>query len=182
MSTDAPITGASITGAPITDTSRTMTPGDWTDVRAIYQAGIDTGNATFETSAPDWEQWDRSHLAEHRIVTLDVTGAITGWTALSPVSDRCAYAGVVEHSVYVHPDHRGRGVGRTLLEALVDSTERAGIWTIQTGIFPENTASVELHQRVGFRIIGRRERIGQLHGVWRDTLLLERRSTRVGTA
>jgi len=98
------------------------------------------------------------------------------------VSDRCAYAGVVEHSVYVHPDHRGRGVGRTLLEALVDSTERAGIWTIQTGIFPENTASVELHQRVGFRIIGRRERIGQLHGVWRDTLLLERRSTRVGTA
>jgi phosphinothricin acetyltransferase len=158
-----------------------MTPADWAAVRAIYQAGIETGDATFEPSAPEWDQWDRAHLSEHRIVATDATGVVIGWVALSPVSDRCAYAGVVEHSVYVRPDRHRQGVGRALLAALIESTERGGIWTIQTGIFPENTSSLALHQAVGFRIIGRRERIGKLHGRWRDTLLLERRSARVGT-
>jgi phosphinothricin acetyltransferase len=153
-----------------------MRPADWPFVRDIYDAGIVTGHATFETTAPEWEQWDSAHLTDHRIVA-DIDGQLVGWTAMSPVSDRCVYAGVAEHSVYVHPAHRGRGVGRALLEALIASTEAAGIWTIHTGIFPENTASVELHQRCGFRIVGRRERIGQLNGVWRDTLFLERRST-----
>jgi phosphinothricin acetyltransferase len=154
---------------------RAMTARDWPSVRDIYEAGIATGHATFETTAPSWDHRDAAHLAEHRFVaTFD--GEVIGWTAMSPVSDRCVYAGVAEHSVYVHPAHRGRGVGQALLEALIASTEAAGIWTIQTGIFPENTASVELHQRCGFRIVGRRERIGQLNGVWRDTLFLERRS------
>ena len=160
---------------------RRMAADDWAAVRDIYQAGIDTGNATFETSAPDWADWDRGHLADHRLVAVDAVGAILGWTALSPVSDRCVYAGVAEHSVYVHPGHRGRGVGRTLLDALVASTEQAGIWTIQTGIFPENTASVNLHTRAGFRVVGRRERVGKLHGLWRDSLFLERRSTVAGS-
>jgi phosphinothricin acetyltransferase len=152
-----------------------MTAADWPSIRDIYEAGIATGHATFETTAPSWEQWDAAHLTDHRIVA-DIEREIVGWTAMSPVSDRCVYAGVAEHSVYIHPDHRGQGVGRTLLEALIASAEAAGIWTIQTGIFPENTASVKLHQRCGFRIVGRRERIGQLKGVWRDTLFLERRS------
>ena len=154
---------------------RAMTAGDWPSVRDIYEVGIATGHATFETSAPSWEQWDAAHLTDHRIVA-GIEREVVGWTAMSPVSDRCVYAGVAEHSVYVHPAHRGCGVGRALLETLIASTEAAGIWTIQTGIFPENTASVELHQRCGFRVVGRRERIGQLNGRWRDTLLLERRS------
>ena len=154
---------------------RAMTGADWPSVRAIYEAGIATGHATFETSAPSWEQWDAAHLTDHRIVA-DIERETVGWIAMSPVSDRCVYAGVAEHSVYVHPAHRGRGVGRALLEALIASADAAGIWTVQTGIFPENTASVELHQRCGFRIVGRRERIGQLNGLWRDTLFLERRS------
>jgi L-amino acid N-acyltransferase YncA len=162
-------------------TIRPMTADDWPAVRDIYAAGIATGNATFETAAPAWDGWDRSHLAEHRLVAVDLLGSVIGWTALSPVSDRCAYAGVVEHSVYVDPGHRRAGVGRSLLDALIASTEAAGIWTIQTGIFPENAASVALHQRAGFRVIGRRERIGRLHGRWRDSLLLERRSTVTGT-
>jgi phosphinothricin acetyltransferase len=152
-----------------------MTAGDWPSVRDIYEAGIATGHATFETSAPGWEQWDAAHLTDHRIVA-DIEHEVIGWTAMSPVSDRCVYAGVAEHSVYLHPAHRGRGVGRALLEALIARTEAAGIWTIQTGIFPENIASVKLHQQCGFRIVGRRERIGQLNGVWRDALFLERRS------
>ena len=160
---------------------RPMTPADWPSVRAIYESGIATRDATFETAAPTWEAWDASHLADHRLVATRPDGEIAGWAALSPVSDRCAYAGVAENSVYVHPDHRGAGVGRALLEALIDDAERAGIWTIQTGIFPENAASVALHERCGFRIVGRRERIGRLDGVWRDTLLLERRSPVVGT-
>jgi phosphinothricin acetyltransferase len=160
---------------------RAMTPADWTAVRAIYQAGIETGDATFETSAPEWDRWDRAHLTEHRIVATDAMGVVIGWVALSPVSDRCAYAGVAEHSVYVRPDRHRRGVGRALLEALIESAEHAGIWTIQTGIFPENVPSIELHQAMGFRVIGRRERIGKLHDRWRDTLLLERRSARIGT-
>ncbi|MEV6734561.1 MULTISPECIES: N-acetyltransferase family protein [unclassified Streptomyces] len=146
---------------------------------AIYQAGIDEGNATFETTAPTWPEFDAAKLAEHRFAALDTDGKLLGWVAATKVSDRCAYAGVVEHSVYVHPRARGRGVARILLDALITSTEAAGIWTIQSGIFPENTASLALHQRAGFRIIGTRERIGRHHGVWRDVVLLERRSPQI---
>ncbi|MGW8764363.1 N-acetyltransferase family protein [Streptomyces sp. NPDC055815] len=149
-------------------------------VVAIYQAGVDEGNATFETEAPTWERFDAARLPEHRFVALDGAGRVLGWVAATRVSDRCAYAGVVEHSVYVHPDARGRGVASALLEALVESTEAAGIWTIQSGIFPENAASLAVHARAGFRVIGTRERIGRHHGVWRDTVLVERRSPRVG--
>lgn len=145
-------------------------------VLAIYQAGIDEGNATFETVAPAWEAFDATKLSEHRFAAVDAGGTVLGWVAASRVSDRCAYAGVVEHSVYVHPAARGRGVASALLKALVDSTERAGIWTIQSGIFPENTASLAAHQRAGFRVIGTRERIGRHHGIWRDVVLVERRS------
>jgi phosphinothricin acetyltransferase len=163
----------------MTTSIRPMQPGDWDAVLGIYEAGIATGNATFETEAPTWERWDSSHLDEHRLVAI-VDSHVVGWVALSPVSDRCVYGGVAENSVYIHPDQRGRGVGVALMTALIDSSEAAGIWTLQTGIFPENTASIALHQRVGFRIVGTRERIGRLHGTWRDTLLLERRSTAVG--
>ncbi|MEU3747320.1 MULTISPECIES: GNAT family N-acetyltransferase [Streptomyces] len=149
------------------------------EVVAIYQAGIDEGNATFETTAPAWEQFDAAKLPEHRFAALDQTGRVLGWVAAAKVSDRCAYAGVVEHSVYVHPDARGRGVASALLAALVESTEAAGIWTIQSGVFPENAASLAVHQRVGFRVIGTRERIGRHHGTWRDVVLLERRSPAV---
>ena len=152
-----------------------LEPDDWPAVRAIYEAGIATGNATFETAAPDWPAWDAAHLADHRLVARD-GGRVLGWAALAPVSDRCCYAGVAEDSVYVTPDAQGQGVGRQLLAAVVASAERAGIWTVQTGIFPENQASVRLHQACGFRVVGVRERLGQLHGRWRDVLLLERRS------
>ena len=141
----------------------------------IYRLGIATGDATFESSAPDWSRFVRGHLPEHRFVALD-GDRVVGWIACGPVSDRCVYAGVVEHSVYVHPDARGRGVGRALLEALIESTESAGIWTIQSGIFPENTASLALHAASGFRTVGIREKLGRHHGVWRDVILLERRS------
>ncbi len=153
-----------------------MLPEHAEQVLGIYQAGIDEGNATFETLAPGWEAFDKGRLPQHRFVALDDDGTVLGWVAASAVSDRCAYAGVVEHSVYVHPDARGRGVARALLDALVASTEAAGIWTIQSGIFPENTASLAVHARAGFRIIGTRERIGRHHGAWRDVILLERRS------
>ncbi|MFE9308154.1 GNAT family N-acetyltransferase [Streptomyces sp. NPDC006706] len=146
------------------------------EVLAIYQAGIDEGNATFETTAPTWQAFDAAKLPGHRFVALDEHETVLGWAAATQVSDRCAYAGVVEHSVYVHPGARGRGVASALLKALIDSTEAAGIWTIQSGIFPENAASLALHQRVGFRILGTRERIGRHHGRWRDVVLVERRS------
>ncbi|MFD5106327.1 GNAT family N-acetyltransferase [Streptomyces cinereoruber] len=153
-----------------------LTPTHADEVIAIYQAGIDEGNATFETAAPTWEQFDAAKLPEHRFAAVDETGRVLGWVAASKVSGRCAYAGVVEHSVYVHPDARGRGVASAPLKALVDSTEAAGIWTIQSGIFPENAASLAVHERVGFRVIGTRERIGRHHGAWRDVMLVERRS------
>jgi phosphinothricin acetyltransferase len=141
----------------------------------IYRLGIATGNATFETEAPSWDRFTDSHLSEHRFVALD-HDRVLGWVACSKVSDRCVYAGVVEHSVYVHPDARGRGVGLRLLQALIESTEKAGIWTIQSGVFPENSASLALHRAVGFRAIGTREKVGRQDGVWRDVILLERRS------
>jgi L-amino acid N-acyltransferase YncA/SAM-dependent methyltransferase len=158
---------------------RAMEPDDWPAVRTIYEAGIASGNATFETSAPTWDGWDRSHLADHRLVATDADGRVVGWAALSPVSDRCTYVGVAEDSVYVDPEYQRRGTGSTLLHALLAQAEDAGFWTIQTGIFPENTASLTIHERAGFRVVGRRERIGQLNGVWRDTIFLERRSRRL---
>ncbi|AWT44169.1 MULTISPECIES: GNAT family N-acetyltransferase [Streptomyces] len=145
-------------------------------ILTIYQRGIDEGSATFETAAPTWEEFDAAKLPQHRYVALDDSGRVLGWVAVVPVSDRCAYAGVVEHSVYVHPDARGHGIGAALLHELIRSTEAAGIWTIQSGIFPENTSSLALHQRAGFRVIGTRERIGRHYGVWRDVVLVERRS------
>ncbi|MFE2477931.1 GNAT family N-acetyltransferase [Streptomyces sp. NPDC059389] len=149
------------------------------EVLAIYQAGIDEGDATFETAAPTWEVFAAGRLPEHRFAAVGQDGRVLGWVAASTVSDRCAYAGVVEHSVYVHPAARGQGVAMRLLAALIGSTEAAGIWTIQSGVFPENRASLALHQRAGFRIIGTRRRIGRHHGIWRDVVLLERRSPNV---
>jgi L-amino acid N-acyltransferase YncA len=148
---------------------------DWPAVKAIYEQGIAGGQATFETEAPSWDDWDRTHLEGHRLVALQ-EGEVVGWAALSPVSERCVYRGVAENSVYVADAAQGRGVGRALLEELVSRAERDEIWTIQTGIFPENEASIELHKRCGFRVVGVRERIGQHHGVWRDVVFMERRS------
>lgn len=162
---------------------RPMSPEDWPEVRAIFAEGIETGQATFEAAVPEWEQFNASRLPDHRFVA-EVSGHVLGWTAVSAVSARQAYAGVVEHSVYVAGSARGRGVGSLLLQALAASTEENGIWTIQSSIFPENQASIRLHQANGFTIVGRRERIarmnaGPLAGQWRDTLLVERRSRRV---
>jgi phosphinothricin acetyltransferase len=155
-----------------------MTPGDAESVLAIYQAALDGGDASFETAAPDWAAFDAGRLPAHRWVAAD--GArILGWVAVTRVSPRPVYAGVVEHSVYVDAAARGRGVGRALLAKLIASTEAAGIWTIQSGIFPENGASLALHASAGFRVIGTRERIGRHHGRWRDVLLLERRSATI---
>jgi L-amino acid N-acyltransferase YncA len=154
-----------------------MRPEHAEQVLAIYQAGIDGGDATFETEVPTWQRFDSARLPAHRFVALDATaGRVLGWAAVSRVSERPAYAGVVEHSVYVDPAAHGRGVATALLRALIASTEAAGIWTIQSGVFPENTASLRLHAAAGFRTIGVRERIGCHHGVWRDVVLLERRS------
>ena len=155
-----------------------MEVADWPAVERIYAEGIATGAATFETEPPRWAAFDAGRLPGHRIVAVE-EGEVVGWAALSPTSTRACYAGVVEHSVYVAKQMRGRGVGKALLQALVAGAEAAGLWTIQTSIFPENEASVALHRAVGFRVVGRRERIAQLDGVWRDTLLLERRSPRV---
>jgi len=152
---------------------------DWPDVRQIYWEGIQTGHATFEEQPPTWEAWDAAHLNTCRLVAR-IDGTIVGWAALSPVSSRRVYAGVAEVSIYIAEKARGQGVGRRLLQALIDTSEQEGFWTLQSGVFPENTASVALHQKLGFREVGRRERIGRLHGVWRDVLLLERRSPVVG--
>src|SRR6266851_6837596 len=156
-----------------------MQPPDWDEMREIYLQGIAGGQATFETEAPSWEQWDAMHLGAPRLVARDA-GKIIGWAALSPVSQRRAYAGVAETSVYVAFDKHGMGVGRQLLDALISESEQNGVWTLQAVMFAENQASVALHRGCGFREVGRRERISKLNGVWRDTILLERRSTRIG--
>jgi phosphinothricin acetyltransferase len=156
-----------------------MRPLDWEQVRWVYLEGIATGNATFETQAPTWEQWDAAHLPFARLVAR-AGEAVLGWSALSPVSDRCCYAGVAEASLYVGAGRRGQGVGAALLEATIARAEANGIWTLQAGVFPENHASLALVKRCGFREVGRRERLGKLHGVWRDVILLERRSRVVG--
>ncbi len=156
-----------------------MSPADAAAVLAIYQAGLDTGQASFETTAPDWGRFTEARLPDHRHVAVDPSGDILGWVAVSAVSTRAVYAGVVEHSIYVHPAARGMGVGRILLDALITSTETAGIWTIQSGVFPENVATIALHRAAGFRIVGTRERVGRHHGVWRDVLLVERRSPHI---
>ena len=156
---------------------RPLTIDCWPAVRSIYEQGLATGNATFTTTAPTWESWDAGHLAHCRLVALaPLDGRIAGWAALSPVSSRCVYEGVAEVSIYVAEASRGQGVGQHLLAALVAESERQGLWTLQASIFPENLASIRIHEAVGFRQVGRRERISQLHGHWRDTVLLERRS------
>jgi len=158
---------------------RPLTASDWPAVRSIYAAGIATGNASFENEPPSWEDFDAAKRVEHRLVA-ELDGCAVGWAAVVGVSDLCVDVGVVEHSVYVDPAVQGQGVGRALLEALIASTEAVGIWTIQSGIFPENVASLALHERCGFRVVGVRERIGQHQGRWRDVVLVERRSITAG--
>jgi L-amino acid N-acyltransferase YncA len=161
--------------APPSVELRPLEPDDWPAVSAIYWDGMRDGLATFETEVPPWDVWDAAHLPGHRLVA-DLLGEVVGWAALSPVSKRRCYAGVVENSVYVAREARGLGIGRTLLDALIAAAETAGIWTIQTSIFPENGASLALHRTCGFRIVGTRERIAKRDGIWRDTVFLERRS------
>jgi L-amino acid N-acyltransferase YncA len=160
-----------------------LLPQHWPTAKAIYEAGIATGQATFETQAPEWAQWDKAHLSTARLVAVedDTVDTVLGWATLTPVSGRCVYAGVAEVSVYVAEAARGKGVGKQLLQALVAASEAEGLWTLQAGIFPENTASVKIHEACGFRMVGYRERVGKLHGAWRNTVLMERRSQVVGT-
>jgi L-amino acid N-acyltransferase YncA len=158
---------------------KTMRSEDWPAVQRIYSEGIATGNATFETETPLWEKWDQGHIQDCRLVAVN-SEAILGWAALSPVSTRRVYSGVAEVSVYVAATARGQGVGTLLLQSLVEQSERCGVWTLQAGIFPENVPSVALHKSCGFREVGVRQKLGQRNGVWRDVLLLERRSSRVG--
>ena len=158
-----------------------MRAEDWEAVRRIYAEGIATGNATFEVEPPPWEKWDAAHRGDCRLVARGEDGGeVLGWAAHSRVSDRCAYGGVAEVSIYVAADARGRGLGRRLLEELIDRSEEAGVWTLQAGVFPENAASIALHRACGFRIVGVRERLGRLGGAWRDVALLERRSRKLG--
>jgi L-amino acid N-acyltransferase YncA len=156
-----------------------MSKDDWDQVRAIYLQGIQTGHATFELEAPPWDQWDAGHLKECRLVARD-GNAVLGWAALSRISSRQVYAGVAEVSIYVAEESRGKGIGQVLLAALIAESERCGIWTLQAGIFPENQSSIALHLKNGFREVGRRERLGKMNGVWRDVVLLERRSKLTG--
>jgi len=156
-----------------------MQDSDWPAVREIYRKGMETGDATFQTAVPEWAEWDAGHLRHSRLVTRDAD-AVGAWAALSPVSRRACYSGVAEVSIYVGEAYRGQGLGRRLLSALVAESEANGMWTLQAAIFPENRASIALHERVGFRRVGVRERIGQREGRWRDTVLLERRSKSVG--
>jgi L-amino acid N-acyltransferase YncA len=157
-----------------------MTAGHWPRVREIFREGVLTGNATFETVVPDWETWDRIHLPECRLVLLDEHGNVAGWAALQQVSRRACYAGVAEVSIYLGSVARGHGLGKMLLKALIDASEANGYWTLQAAMFPENIASVHLHRQSGFREVGYRHRVGKLHGAWRDVLLMERRSEKVG--
>jgi L-amino acid N-acyltransferase YncA len=158
-----------------------MGADDWPAVARIYRAGIAAGNATFESAVPSWEQWRASRLAEPCLVARGEQGEVLGWAALTAASSRPVYRGVAEVSIYVDPDRARRGVGRALLEALVEASERAGLWTLRAGIFPENEASIALHERCGFRMVGTHERIGQMpDGRWRDVVLYERRSEVVG--
>jgi L-amino acid N-acyltransferase YncA len=160
---------------------RPMRAADADEVLAVYQAGLDTGQASFEVAAPAWDAFDAGKLPLHRHVAADpVTGRVLGWVAAAPVSSRCVYAGVIEHSVYVDPACHGRGIGGALLGALVASSEDAEVWTVQSGVFPENEASLRLHERAGFRVVGVRERVGCHHGRWRDVVLIERRSRVAG--
>ncbi|WP_090398063.1 GNAT family N-acetyltransferase [Natribacillus halophilus] len=156
-----------------------MRPEDWEKVRAVYREGIATGNATFQKEAPSWEEWNNNHLSKCRMVAR-FEDKILGWAALSPVSSRSVYAGVAEVRVYVSQMSKGKGIGGLLLKALIEQSEQNGFWTLQSGIFPENVASITLHKKYGFREVGRRERIGEMDGVWRDTILLERRSDKAG--
>lgn len=156
-----------------------ITEEDFPEVQEIYAQGIQTGNATFETTLPDWQKWDSSHLKQARIAVV-FENRIIGWGALSRVSDRCVYEGVAEISVYIHTDFQGRGIGTLIMKQLIEESERAGIWSLMSGVFPENEVSIHIHLKEGFRIVGTREKIAKLHGVWRDTVLLQRRSTRVG--
>lgn len=156
-----------------------MTPDHWETVREIYLQGIATKNATLQTGAPSWEEWDKEHLASLRYVSL-IDNVVAGWAALTPVSGRCVYAGVNEVSVYVHEDYRGKRVGAELLGRLIHDSEKQNIWTLQSGIFPENKASIALHEKNGFRTVGYREKIGKMDGNWRDVVLMERRSSVVG--
>lgn len=160
---------------------RPMVAADWPAVERIFAAGIAGGEATFETATPTWEAFDASKVPDPRVVATDEQGEVVGWAAASRVSSRDAYRGVVEHSVYIDPAHQGQGIGLLLLEAFIDACDAAGYWTIQSSIFPENVASIRLHERAGFRVVGRRERIarsllGPHAGQWRDTVLVERRS------
>jgi L-amino acid N-acyltransferase YncA len=148
----------------------------WPAVKAIYEEGIATGNATFQTEAPEWSAWNDAHLPHSRLVALSEQVLVLGWAALSPVSSRAVYAGVAEVSVYITAGQRGRKIGEALLTALITESERNGIWTLQGSIFPENISSLRIHARCGFRQVGYRDRIGQMHGVWRDTVLVERRA------
>lgn len=156
-----------------------MRPNDWEAVRRIYLEGLATGNASFETEAPSWERWDQGHHSHSRLVARQ-GGPVVGWAALAPVSQRSCYAGVAEVSLYVAAEARGHGVGKRLLQALIEESEKHGIWTLYGGTFAENEASVRLQLSCGFRIVGRRERIGRLQGVWRDTIITERRSRAIG--
>lgn len=156
-----------------------MLPQHWDDVKKIYEEGIATGNATFQTAAPSWDEWDKAHAVNPRLVAID-NNEVLGWAAITPVSGRCVYAGVGEVSVYVSAAARGRGVGKKLLQGLIDESEKQNFWTLQAGIFPENISSLAIHEACGFRVIGTRERIGQMNGVWRNTVLLEKRSTNIG--
>jgi len=165
--------------AQIAMTIYPMTADHAASVLAIYQEGISTGNATFQTAAPTWEEWDKSHLSKCRLVAME-NDQVIGWAALTPVSGRCVYAGVAEVSVYVALNAGGKGVGKALLKKLIEVSEENGIWTLQAGIFPENTASIQIHEANGFRLVGRREKIGKMGDRWRDTLLLEKRSTKTG--
>ena len=158
---------------------RSLLPTDWPSVRRIYEEGISTGDATFETKSPEWEDWDSKHIRSCRLVLEEGEGVL-GWAALWPASDRCVYGGVAEVSVYVVNEARGKGVGTRLLQELISASEKEGFWTLQAGIFPENQSSVRIHEKCGFRVIGYRERLGKMNGFWRDVLLLERRSSSIG--